>query len=319
MLRYYNKIIAAVLAIAMAFGLAAPAYATGITDGFVIENGVLTAYTGDDTVVRVPDSVTAIANGAFRNNTTMTELYLGKNVVSIENNIAYGAAALTTVHLPDGDTPVAVAGSAFSGCENLTTLVLGPSVVSVAENFLNISTLQQIVADPENTWYYSRDGVLFRRESSATDLTLVRMPRNSPITDYTVPSDCYVTAIGEYAFYYCNNLTSVEIAAGVKEIRYEAFSRCENLKSIDMGPDVQELDDYAFYYCTALESLTLSPALDDVLTSTSGTLSGSPLKTLIVPKNAAFIPANMMFKDTLTEIIVKDGNPVFTSADGPCR
>ena len=316
MLRYYNKIIAAVLAIAMAFGLAAPAYATGITDGFVIENGVLTAYTGDDTVVRVPDSVTAIANGAFRNNTTMTELYLGKNVVSIENNIVYGAAALTTVHLPDGDTPVAVAGSAFSGCENLTTLVLGPSVVSVAENFLNISTLQQIVADPENTWYYSRDGVLFRRESSATDLTLVRMPRNSPITDYTVPSDCYVTAIGEFAFYYCNNLTSVEIAAGVKKIRYEAFSRCENLKSIDMGPDVQELDDYAFYYCTALESLTLSPALDDVLTSTLGTLSGSPLKTLIVPKNAAFIPANMMFKDTLTEIIVKDGNPVFTSADG---
>ncbi len=316
MLRYYNKIIAAVLAIAMAFGLAAPAYATGITDGFVIENGVLTAYTGDDTVVRVPDSVTAIANGAFRNNTTMTELYLGKNVVSIDNNIAYGAAALTTVHLPDGDTPVAVADSAFYGCENLTTLVLGPSVVSVAENFLNISTLQQIVADPENTWYYSRDGVLFRRESSATDLTLVRMPRNSPITDYTVPSDCYVTAIGEHAFYYCNNLTSVEIAAGVKEIRYEAFSRCANLKSIDMGPDVQELDDYAFYYCTALESLTLSPALDDVLTSTSGTLSGSPLKTLIVPKNAAFIPANMMFKDTLTEIIVKDGNPVFTSADG---
>ncbi len=316
MLRYYNKIIAAVLAIAMAFGLAAPAYATGITDGFVIENGVLTAYTGDDTVVRVPDSVTAIANGAFRNNTTMTELYLGKNVVSIDNNIAYGAAALTTVHLPDGDTPVAVAGSAFSGCENLTTLVLGPSVVSVAENFLNISTLQQIVADPENTWYYSRDGVLFRRESSATDLTLVRMPRNSPITDYTVPSDCYVTAIGEYAFYCCNNLTSVEIAAGVKEIRYEAFSHCANLKSIDMGPDVQELDAYAFYYCTALESLTLSPALDDVLTSTSGTLSGSPLKTLIVPKNAAFIPANMMFKDTLTEIIVEDGNPVFTSADG---
>ena len=316
MLRYYNKIIAAVLAIAMAFGLAAPAYATGITDGFVIENGVLTAYTGDDTVVRVPDSVTAIANGAFRNNTTMTELYLGKNVVSIDNNIAYGAAALTTVHLPDGDTPVAVAGYAFSGCENLTTLVLGPSVVSVAENFLNISTLQQIVADPENTWYYSRDGVLFRRENSATDLTLVCMPQNSPITDYTVPSDCYVTAIGEYAFYYCNNLTSVEIAAGVKEIRYVAFSRCENLKSIDMGPDVQELDDYAFYYCTALESLTLSPALDDVLTSTSGTLIGSPLKTLIVPKNAAFIPANMMFKETLTEIIVEDGNPVFTSADG---
>ena len=316
MLRYYKKIIAAVLAIAMAFGLAAPAYATGITDGFVIENGVLTAYTGDDTVVRVPDSVTAIADGAFRNNATMTELYLGKNVVSIDNYIVYGAAALTTVHLPDGDTPVAVAGSAFSGCENLTTLVLGPSVVSVAENFLNISTLQQIVADPENTWYYSRDGVLFRRESSATDLTLVRMPQNSPITDYTVPSDCYVTAIGEYAFYNCNNLTSVEIAAGVKEIRYEAFSHCANLKSIDMGPDVQELDAYAFYYCTALESLTLSPALDDVLTSTSGTLSGSPLKTLIVPKNAAFIPANMMFKDTLTEIIVEDGNPVFTSADG---
>ncbi len=316
MLRYYHKIIAAVLSVAIAFGLAAPAYATGITDGFVIENGVLTAYTGDDTVVKVPDSVTAIAYGAFRNNTTMTELYLGKNVVSIDNNIVYGATALTTLHLPDGDTPVEVGGSAFSGCENLTTLVLGPSVVSVAENFLNISTLQQIVADPKNTWYYSRDGVLFKRESSATDLTLVRMPGNSPITDYTVPSDCYVTAIGKYAFYYCNNLTSVEIAAGVKEIRYEAFSRCSNLKSIDMGPDVQELDDYALYYCTALESLTLSPALDDVLTSTAGTLSGSPLKTLIVPKNAAFIPENMMFKDSLTEIIVEDGNPVFTSVDG---
>ena len=39
---------------------------------FVIEGNVLTAYTGTDSVVTLPTSVTAIGDGAFAGNTSIT-------------------------------------------------------------------------------------------------------------------------------------------------------------------------------------------------------------------------------------------------------
>ena len=41
---------------------------------FTISNGVLTAYTGTDSVVTLPTGVTAIGEGAFAGNTTITEV-----------------------------------------------------------------------------------------------------------------------------------------------------------------------------------------------------------------------------------------------------
>ena len=52
--------------------------------GFVIENGALLYYTGDDAEVTIPDSVTAIAQTAFSEATDISRLTIGSNVENIE-------------------------------------------------------------------------------------------------------------------------------------------------------------------------------------------------------------------------------------------
>ena len=52
--------------------------------GFVIENGTLLYYTGDDVEVTIPDSVTAIAQTAFSEATDISRLTIGSNVENIE-------------------------------------------------------------------------------------------------------------------------------------------------------------------------------------------------------------------------------------------
>ena len=51
--------------------------------GFVIENGTLLYYTGDDVEVTIPDSVTAIAQTAFSEATDISRLTIGSDVENI--------------------------------------------------------------------------------------------------------------------------------------------------------------------------------------------------------------------------------------------
>ena len=101
-----------------------------------------------------------------------------------------------------------------------------------------------------------------------SDLNIIKFTINSGIT-----------TIGEGAFKYCNNLTSVDLGNCVIKIGYEAFSgcyslteitipdsvtkidyrafrNCENLTSIHLGNSVTEISDEAFYYCKSLTSIT---------------------------------------------------------------
>ena len=66
-----------------------------------------------------------------------------------------------------------------------------------------------------------------------------------------------VTSIGDWAFYGCSGLQSIEIPNSVTSIGDWAFSRCSGLKSIEIPNSVTSIGDWAFYCCSSLSSLTL--------------------------------------------------------------
>ncbi len=65
-----------------------------------------------------------------------------------------------------------------------------------------------------------------------------------------------VTYITDFAFYGCNNLTSVEIPLGITGIG-AAFYGCANLTSITIPASVEGLDHIAFDQCSSLETITI--------------------------------------------------------------
>ena len=76
-------------------------------------------------------------------------------------------------------------------------------------------------------------------------------------TDVTIPStvtisgkEYTVTSIGDYAFYYCSSLTSIELPSSVTSIGDYAFYGCSSLTSIYCyAESVPEIYSYAFYNC----------------------------------------------------------------------
>ena len=58
-----------------------------------------------------------------------------------------------------------------------------------------------------------------------------------------------VALIGEYAFYECSGLTSINIPSGVTSIGEYAFQECTSITSVTIPSSVTSIGSYAFSRC----------------------------------------------------------------------
>lgn len=61
-----------------------------------------------------------------------------------------------------------------------------------------------------------------------------------------------VKVIGDYAFYWCRNLNSIDIPNSVTTIGDSAFRNCKSLTSINLPNSITSIGDEAFYGCYSL-------------------------------------------------------------------
>lgn len=73
-----------------------------------------------------------------------------------------------------------------------------------------------------------------------------------------------VTNIGESAFEYCLDITSITIPNSVTSIGDEAFECCYNITSIAIPNSVTSVGDSAFHYCESLTSITISDSITNI-------------------------------------------------------
>ena len=92
---------------------------------------------------------------------------------------------------------------------------------------------------------------------------------NCAITSVSIPAT--VTTIGMYAFWGCNDLTSVVIPSkGKIGIESNAFNSCKNLASVTILGEVSQIASGAFYNCTSLKDIYLyARTINDYLYSTA--------------------------------------------------
>ena len=85
------------------------------------------------------------------------------------------------------------------------------------------------------------------------------------VTDVVIPSS--VSAIGDYAFSYCDNLVNVVINEGVTNIGFGVLSHCSALTELEIPEGVTVIEPFAFSSNPSLERVSLPESLEKIKNS----------------------------------------------------
>lgn len=209
---------------------------------------------------------------------TETDLILPTDITKIHQYALYGCDHLTSVVIPDSVT--SIGDFVFNNCYNLKCLTIGNSVASIGDDaFAGCSKLVEIVnksaqitiekgsRDNGYVGYYalgvynSGDAFTGTKISSDNGYIIYSGETGKVLIDYTgtetdliLPSD--ITEINRYAFYDCEDLTSVVIPDSVISIGDAAFAACDNLTSATIGDNVTSIGYSVFSGCDNFTSVT---------------------------------------------------------------
>ena len=218
----------------------------------------------------IPDSITSIGDGAFRD-----------------------CYSLNSITIPDSVT--SIGDYAFYGCSGLTSIIIPNAVTSIGDyTFFYCYSLTSITVSDNNKYYKSIDGVLFDNNVQK----IIAYPCGKSSNYYTIPDS--VTSIGSFAFEGCSNLNSITIPDSITSIGNFAFYGCSGLTSITVSgnnkyyksidgvlfdknvqkiiaypcskssnyytiPDsVTSIGEYAFWYCYSLTSITIPKSVTSI-------------------------------------------------------
>ena len=110
------------------------------------------------------------------------------------------------------------------------------------------------------------------------------------LTDLVVPATLEgkaVTAIGEKAFEYCSNVTSVTLPNSIVSIGTRAFAGCSNLTSVTLPNSVTGIGTYAFSSCRKLTSVSIPTSVKTI--GEGAFASCSSLTSVTIPSGVTAI------------------------------
>ena len=328
-----KKLLALLMAFALAFQLATPVFAeTGNAGGTCGDNltwtlttdGTLTiSGSGEMNSYLYADQV--IPWGEYSKQITTVKIKSG--VTSIGACAFWGCVALTSVTIPKSVTEIG--NSAFSGCSELQKVYYDGSNTQWSRmdtgNF-ELTRATVIYGDLSDasgtcgdnlTWTLTEDGTLIISGSGYMNYSDKTAPWNSYREQITaVIMNSGVTSIKSEAFADCGALTRVTVPKSVTSIGDDAFYRCYDLKeihyegtatqwaSISMG---KGMDDYPFTRATIIYGdLSDSGTCGDNLTwtfSPNGALTISGSGDMSYDKIAPWY----CYREQITSVAMKPG------------
>ena len=233
-----------------------------LSDFEIDTDGVLTKYTGSDTTVVIPDSVTSIGYEAFYNCYSLTSVTIPDSVTSIGNRAFYNCSSLTSVTIPDSVT--SIGDNAFLNCSSLTTVSVNipEGVTSIANSrfsgwsFVTDITIPDSVTSIGNSAFYGCSSLTsINIPDSVTSIGDGAFASCSSLTSITIPDS--VTSFGNYAFSRCSSLTSINIPDSVTSLGEAVLSGCSSLENVIIPDSVTSIGDYTFDDCISLTSVII--------------------------------------------------------------
>lgn len=234
---------------------------------------------------------------------------------------------LTAYNGPGGDVIIpdgvnAIGEFAFYHGDEIDRVTFPKSVTVVERDAFNwCKSLTDFAVDEDNPVYASQNGVLFNKNMT----TLIRCPLKRAGV-YEVPAG--VTAIEDYAFYWCTDLTEIIIPSSVTSIGSDAFEWCFRLSHITVAENNPA-------YASSRDGVLFNKGMTMLIKSpeTKAGVYNIPtgvaaiecrafenchnLTGIAIPDSVTSVgECAFYWCSGLTDITVAAGNPAYTSEDG---
>ena len=250
------------------------------------------------TSITIPNSVTNICDGAFYNCSGLSSIIIPDGVTSIGKYAFFGCNSLISAII--GSSVCSIGNDAFrnlkktiwltntlpSGYNNASGTVnyvsndqfnIGNMVVYkfLSSNFV-VDGIRYVPVSPSD---HTCDAVDCIYDESAEYINIGETVTNKGVNltvEKANPYICYGNKnikkikfglsgdIGNYAFYGCSNLESVEFGQNVQSIGFYAFSDCSKLKNIVIPDPVTSLGSYAFQNCATMTSVKIGNGIETI-------------------------------------------------------
>ena len=273
--------------------------------------------------VIIPNNVTKIGDNAFFACYALTSVTIGNSVDNIGNFAFSGCSSLGSVSFPSSLTTignqafsycgglssatipngvVSIGDGAFSWCSGLTSVSIPSSVANIGNEAFSCCGSLTTIDVVNNAKYSSLDGILYNKVQD----TLICCPAGKNGT-IVIPNT--VKAIGNRAFYYCSNLTSITIPSSVTSIGEQAFSYCNHLESVNVDANNPRLSSVnGLLYSKMQDTLILCPVWKPELT-VMGTIT-IPISITRI-ENDAFLNCKTLTSIIIPQNVTSIGNNAF--------
>lgn len=214
------------------------------------------AYGGTLATVIVPATynnlpVTALAEAAFADSTTLHTVRLPDSILSIGASAFAHCTGLTSVNTPSGLKTIGA--EAFFGCSALATFKFPGGLERLEYGTFMDSGLTSL-SFPKSLTHIGEDAF-----AGCSSLKTVKIPTTvstmdkgafngcRALTEVTIEKGASLKVIPSKAFAACASLTKVTVGEGVERIEKEAFSPNAQLKTLSMPSTLKYLGEKAFY------------------------------------------------------------------------
>lgn len=222
----------------------------GEDSDFVIEDGVLKKYQGNEPVVIIPDTVKEIGYGAFAENKTVLKVIMPDSVEKMDKAV-------------------------FNECENLMEIRFSHSLKEIPAHTCSGCLALEKVIIPEGVTNIG-DGA-FTSGDTPMSYSEIKFPKtlksiegeafsnNDSVTEISLPDG--LESIGKYAFEKNTSLVKVSFGDGITELPNGVFSFDTILKNISLPYGLKSIGRFVFDTDKNIEELYIPETVENIQSS----------------------------------------------------
>ena len=274
--------------------------------------------------IAIPDSVTAIGNGAFSHCLLLENISIPKSVICLNGNpfSDWGGMleCLSPTFIYEDDVLFNKDKSEIVSFRNqkIESYIIPDSVTDIGDYAFSHSSLSNIVipdsvtAIGEYAFEYCSSLSNIVIPNSVTAIGDFAFSDCSSLSNIVIPDS--VTAIGNRAFSCCSSLSNIVIPDSVTAIGNRAFSCCSSLSNIVIPDSVTAIGDFAFSDCSSLSNIVIPDSVTAI--GKCAFSDCSSLSKIVIPDSVIAIGYGAFFGCSLSydfkqDLISRFGKEIF--------